>query len=113
ANILECEITKLKAGLASVDVGKVSLTLPSRGLAIGKALLGVRPNRLLITKKGVKNSLPGKISRLTYVGNHLEYTLKTDHGELFVISTDVDTNLKVGASVGIAFAQKGPVLLPH
>ncbi|MEE9315459.1 MAG: ABC transporter ATP-binding protein [Rhizobiaceae bacterium] len=111
ANILDCEITAVKAGKASVKVGKATLTLPSRGMAAGKAWLGVRPNRLIIGKAGAKNSLAGKITRLTYVGNHLEYTLQTDLGELFAISSDVDTKLKVGASVGISFAPKGPVLL--
>ncbi len=111
ANILECDITSVSRGKASVNIGRATLTLPARDMPVGKAWLGVRPNRLIISKANTKNSLAGKIIRLTYVGNHIEYTLDTALGELFAISSDVDTNLKVGGKVGITFASKGPVLL--
>jgi len=111
ANIMECEITAVKNGRASVKVGEAILSLPARSMTAGKAWLGVRPNRLLIGKVNAKNSIKGKVTRLTYVGNHLEYTLQTSHGDLFATSTDVDSTLKLGANVGITFALKGPVLL--
>ena len=111
ANILNCEITSLSGNMASVEVGGYKTKLDSRGIGKGAALLGVRPNRVVITKRKAANSFPGEIIRATYVGNHLEFSLKTEFGELFAISYDVDSKLSVGEKIGVSFAKIGPVLL--
>ncbi|MCF6320539.1 MAG: ABC transporter ATP-binding protein [Rhizobiaceae bacterium] len=113
ANILPCEISSVKKDIATVNVGNYSANLPSRGIAKGEALLGVRPNRVIITKRKAANSMPGEIIRLTYVGNHLEFTLATEFGELFATSSDVDSALSVGDKIGVTFSDKGPVLLEN
>ena len=43
----------------------------------------------------------------------MEYTLDTPIGALFVISTAVDRPLAVGASVGVALANHGVVVIPE
>lgn len=111
ANILDCDITAVAADIAQVQLGETHLSLPSRGLSGGSAYLAVRPNRVIVDVPGAPNSIPGTILRLTYVGNHLEYTIETGHGELFATSGDVESTLKVGDAVAVRFAEKGPVLL--
>ncbi len=112
ANILKCEVSAIENGTAIVNLGDFSTKLPSRGVGKGAALLAVRPNRIEIVKSNSANSFPGKITRLTYVGNNLEFILKSEFGDLFATSPDVDSPLKVGEQIGIKFANKGPVLLP-
>jgi iron(III) transport system ATP-binding protein len=111
ANILPCEIVAVKAEIAKVKIGSYSVNLPSRGLGKGKALLAVRPNRVIIGKSKSGKNIPGKIIRLTYVGNHLEFTIATEFENLFATSSDVNSEFKVGDDVAITFADKGPVLL--
>ncbi len=111
ANILECEITAIKDGLAQVQVGGYSITAPARGSKTGKSLLGVRPNRVLMGDPDQKNSLSGEVVRVTYVGNHLEVTVKTMVGDLFATTTDVDMGFETGSTVGVRFSSSGPVLL--
>jgi iron(III) transport system ATP-binding protein len=111
ANILPCEIGAVKAEIAKVKIGSYSVNLPSRGLGKGKALLAVRPNRVIIGKSKSGKNIPGKIIRLTYVGNHLEFTIATEFENLFATSSDVNSEFKVGDDVAITFADKGPVLL--
>ena len=43
----------------------------------------------------------------------MEYTLDTPIGALFVISTVVDRPLAVGASIGVALANHGVVVIPN
>jgi hypothetical protein len=43
----------------------------------------------------------------------MEYTLDTPIGVLFVISTAVDRPIEVGASVGVALANHGVVVIPN
>lgn len=111
ANDLGCEITAVKGDIAKVLIGNYSIQLPARGLNKGPARLAVRPNRVLVGKAGVVNALSGELIRLTYVGNHLELTVATEHGEIFSISNDVDTMPEIGETVSITFTEKGPVLL--
>lgn len=111
ANIIPCRISSAKGDMAMVEVGSYSANLPSRGIPEGEAWLAVRPSRVVIAKPKSANSFPGTITRLTYVGNHLEITLATKQGELFATSPDVDTKLSIGSKVGVSFAKKGPVLL--
>ncbi len=111
ANILPCEIAAVKGDVAKVKIGSYTVNLPSRGLGKGKALLAVRPNRVIIGKSKPGKNIPGKIIRLTYVGNHLEFTIATEFENLFATSSDVNRELKVGDDVAITFAEKGPVLL--
>ncbi len=111
ANILSCKVKSVKNDIATVQVGDYSAELLSRGIGQGDALLAIRPNRVMITDQNSDNSFNAKIERLTYVGNHLEFTLATDFGEIFATSDDVDSDLEIGAQVGVTFSKKGPVLL--
>ena len=111
ANILPCEIASVKGEIAKVKTCGYAVSLPSRGLAKGKALLAVRPNRVIIGKAKSGKNIPGKIIRLTYVGNHLEFTIATALKNLFATSSDVNSKFKVGDDVAVTFADKGPVLL--
>ena len=111
ANILDCQIKSVVGDLATVALGNYKVSLPSRGLEVGQAYLGVRPNRVEIDKAHDGSSIKGEIIRMTYVGNHLEFTVKTDYGEIFATSSDVDSNLEIGSNVDITFSEKGPVLL--
>jgi hypothetical protein len=42
----------------------------------------------------------------------MEYSLDTDIGELFVVSTAVDRPLRTGAAVGVSLADHGVVVIP-
>lgn len=111
ANILECQIKSIKGETANVAIGNYEITLPSRGLDTGQAFLGVRPNRVEISPQQNSAAIKGNIIRLTYVGNHLEFTVNTEFGEIFATSSDVDSDLKIGSIVSVSFSKKGPVLL--
>ena len=53
-----------------------------------------------------------EVIKATYVGVRMEYTLEGGFGRVFAVQDNVDSPLKVGSSVGMSFADKGPVLLP-
>lgn len=111
ANILECQIKNVTDDIATVTLGNYEISIPSRGMSTGAAFLGVRPNRVEIAAAKNTKGFAGKIIRLTYVGNHLEFTIKTDFGEIFATSSDVDSQFKLGSDVNVTFSEKGPVLL--
>ncbi|MEW7006191.1 ABC transporter ATP-binding protein [Lentilitoribacter sp. EG35] len=111
ANILECQIKTVKDDVAKVVLGDYKIKLPSRGLKPGHTYLAVRPNRVHISADVNTVGISGEIIRQTYVGNHLELTIKTAFGEIFATSSNVDSKYEIGAEVRVSFSDKGPVLL--
>jgi len=115
ANIMEVDIASVdeQTELAQVRIGDMLLSLSSRGLSAGRAKLAVRPNRIHLSIDGSTPSLTGTVRKSTYVGNHMEYVVSTDHGDWFSVSDNVDTVMNVGQQVHVRFNERGPVLLTH
>jgi iron(III) transport system ATP-binding protein len=111
ANIFDCEVVAVESGVATVQIGAVTLPLPADGRVPGPAKLAVRPSRIEIRQAGAPNTLAGKLGKVTYVGSHLEFMVDTEFGEIFVVSPDVDLQLIVGQDVAIGFPARGPVLI--
>ena len=123
ANIIDVKIESIDAAtnIAEVQLGELTLNIDSRGSAVGNAKLAVRPNRIelidgvdLPSQEMTQNKwLPAEVVKSTYVGNHMEYTVKTAHGDWFVVSHDVHRVFEQGNSVGVGFADQGPVLVDY
>ena len=50
--------------------------------------------------------LTGVIRRATYLGDHLEYTVETELGPLFVVSHALSTPLAAGDTVAVRLSQE-------
>lgn len=110
ANLLDCQIVSVDGDVATIDIDGFRHKLPSRGLPPGPATLAVRPSRLRI---GTEEGIPATVAKATYVGVRMEYTLTGGFGQVFAVHDDVDQPLEPGAEIRMAFAEKGPVLLPQ
>ncbi len=110
ANLLDCQIVSVDGDEATIDIDGFRHKLPSRGLPPGPATLAVRPSRLRI---GTEEGIPATVAKATYVGVRMEYTLTGGFGQVFAVHDDVDQPLEPGAEIRMAFAEKGPVLLPQ
>ncbi len=113
ANLLPCTISKVEDEIAEVNIGSIDLKLAARGLGAGSAKLAVRPGRIALSARKVSHSIPVKLMKSTYVGNHMEYLVKGEFAEIFVISTEMNADLPVGDTVYLKFREPGPVLLPE
>lgn len=113
ANIIPCHISKVNVEQTDVNVGSVSIIVKSRGLGEGPAQLAVRPSRINLSKTKSTENFEVSLSKATYVGNHMEYIVHTEFGDLFVVSYEVSAPLCVGEKVFMGFNTPGPVLLPH
>lgn len=108
ANIIPCEITSVTGDIAAIQIGDFSHSLPARGLEPGKASLAVRPTRL---KLGADTGMQMTLTKATYVGSRMEYTLDAGFGEIFAVSEEVDTPLEPGSEITVGLDKIGPVLL--
>lgn len=110
ANLLECQIVSVENDIATIEIEGYQHRLPARGLPVGSAMLAVRPSRITL---GGAEGISVTVSKATYVGVRMEYTLTGSFGQVFAVQDDVDDPLEPGSSATMAFAAKGPVLLPN
>ena len=109
ANLLPCEVTAVNGEVANVSLGDFHTTLPSRGVGQGAAIIAIRPSRLVI---GAAEGFNAVVSKATYVGSRMEYTLVSGFSTMFAVRDDVDNPLSIGQEIVVGFSQTGPVLLP-
>jgi iron(III) transport system ATP-binding protein len=112
ANLIKCNVETIAGDSASIRIGTSQYVLPARGLAAGTALLAVRPNRVILGPAADPNTIPGKLLKATYAGEHMEYLVATDFGEVFATSSDVASPLSVGSEIGVGFVENEAVLIP-
>ncbi|AKH99391.1 ABC-type spermidine/putrescine transport system, ATPase component [Hoeflea sp. IMCC20628] len=111
ANLLDCEIESVANDKATTVLGPVRLDLPSRGMKPGAAKLAIRPGRLELVKAGTANALPARLTKVTYVGRHLECFAETAIGPVFAVCNDVDAPFAVGDDIALHFPERGTVLI--
>ena len=113
ANLVGCEITEVEGERARVRLGGLLLDLPARGLAVGNALLAVRPQAVrLRALDGEDPGLTGEVTKASYLGSHMEYMVATAVGELFVVDGEVVATHAPGSRVALEFAPQGLSLVP-
>ena len=108
ANLIPCTIRSVHGETAEVEVDGHVAPLPARGLAAGPATLAVRPGRVALGPEG----FPVTVSKATYVGRGMEYTLDAAFGPIFAVSPDVAAPLAPGTRTKAAWEPGGAVLVP-
>jgi iron(III) transport system ATP-binding protein len=104
ANLVDAEVRRLNGETATVEIGAIEIELPARGIAVGPAKAAIRPESVHLADPG--NGMTGEILKAAYLGDHLEYTVSTPVGELFVIDNAVDAPRPVGSSVSVRFGDR-------
>ena len=89
----------------------MELRLPHRDLPAGPVKLAVRPEAVILKASEQEVGLTGTVLKATYLGSHVEYTLDTDLGELFVADYQFDALISAGSRVRLAFRDRGVTLL--
>ena len=111
ANIIEAEVKALKNGTASVHVGGLDFDLPARGLDVGPVNVALRPESILLAAQNTNGGIEGRVTKATYLGSHMHYTVECPLGVLFVIKADTRSPIAAGTTVFITFADHGVALV--
>ncbi len=113
ANLLDAEVRDPRGDRALVRLGPLDLDLPRRGVSRGPVKLAVRPEAILL--HGTKPSsapLSGRISKSSYLGKHIEYSVDSAIGELFVIDRTSPDAFAIGAEVWITLLDRDVMIIP-
>jgi iron(III) transport system ATP-binding protein len=119
ANLVKGTLRRRDERLGAVRLGGLELSLPHRGVPDGVVDVAIRPEavRLEVADGGslapgrvddaVGAGLGGTVLKAAYLGSHMEYTVDSAIGELFVVDPRVANPLPVGARVAIGLDDDG------
>lgn len=112
ANLVDAEVEALTDTEATIRFGDLSLKLPRHHPAEGDKQVAIRPEavRVHAATNGAEG-LPGTITKAVYLGNHIEYNIDTDIGDLFVVEADVGRAMERESKVVLTFADHGLTLV--
>jgi iron(III) transport system ATP-binding protein len=111
ANLVDGEIETVSNGEALVRMGPIERRLPARGLVPGPVKVAIRPEAVCLAPTNDDGTLEADVLKATYLGSHMEYTLATSLGELFVIEPEIDRPAKVGDKVAVHLTHRGVTLV--
>jgi iron(III) transport system ATP-binding protein len=113
SNLVDAELTARNGVAGQVRVGGVELRLPHRGAGVGPVKVAVRPESLRIaTTAPAGPALEGRVAKAAYLGSHMEYTVSTPVGELFVVDREVTRPAPAGTPVWVSFEDHGVTVVP-
>ena len=107
ANLVKGTLTRIDERQGVVRLGGLGLSLPHRGAPDGAVDVAIRPEAVRLEVSETVGGLAGTVLKAAYLGSHMEYTVDSAIGELFVVDTRVATPLPVGARVAIALDDHG------
>lgn len=110
ANVVACDVIDVDGHEATIRVERLTHRVSGRGMRPGPAKLAVRPNAITL-EPSAAGSFSGEITHTAYLGDHVEYEVKTAAGTLFVVDPAVERALAPQTNVAIAFKERGIALI--
>ena len=105
-------VRRLGADSVAATLGELELVVPNVGAADGTATFAIRPEAITVeTIPGLAGALKGTVSKSSYVGTHMEYTIDTAAGSLFATCPRVERPLAPGAAVALMLAPRGVIVV--
>ncbi len=114
ANVVAAELIEVSGDRAKVVLGGIALELERRGARPGPVTVAIRPEALLLSAdRPAAPAAPGRIGKAAYLGTHMEYTVTSALGELFVIDRMPSRAFAAGAEVWISLPGTGVAIVPE
>lgn len=113
ANVVQCEVTGVKDGIATVEMGGLKLKVPTNETVAFNASLVIRPQNATLVPVGKKASLKGNVTYSAFLGNQIQYTVDTAIGELFVVDNVMNDSFKVGSDIQLVLNEEKLALVPN
>lgn len=101
----------IEPGHAVINVEGLQHRMPTLKAAKGPAQLAVRPNAITLSPGASPGSFSGHIIHAAYLGDHVEYEVKTRSSTLFVIDSAVEKPLPSSTEVTIGFRERGIAII--
>ena len=113
ANLVDAELLEERGERALIRLGDLDLDLPRRGARKGPVKLAVRSEGVTLhAARPAGPALAGRVTKASYLGKHLEYTVDTVLGSLFVVDHLQTHPIAAGSDAWITFGERGTIVMP-
>jgi len=113
ANLVDAELLEERGERALIRLGDLDLDLARRGARKGPVKLAVRSEGVTLhPARPAGPALAGRVTKASYLGKHLEYTVDTVHGSLFVVDHLQAHPIAAGSDAWITFGERGTIVMP-
>jgi iron(III) transport system ATP-binding protein len=113
SNRLRARLVDRGAETGTVLLGMARFALAHGGAEPGEITLAVRPEAVrLVAPPDPAAALTGTVASAAYLGAYMEYVVRTDAGEVFIVCPDTDAPRGLGEDVGLAIRPRGLCVLP-
>jgi iron(III) transport system ATP-binding protein len=114
ANIVPATLAEPNGEMARVRIGSIEKRLRHRGAKAGAVKVAIRPEALCLSPaRPNAPALDGRLAKAAYLGTHMEYTVTTEVGELFVVDRAVAPPYAAGAALYVSLGDHGVTVIPH
>lgn len=111
ANLVAGEIRNADGRSATCSIHGAVLELPYGGRRLGPVKIAIRPEAITLDEADGSAALSGEVSRATYLGNEMQYTIQSNLGELFVVCHRLDRTFVKGNRVALHVAPHGAAIV--
>ena len=106
------QVRRLSSASIRVRLGETEIEIGNTAAAEGEAKIAVRPEAITVeAAPGPAGALPGTISKASYLGTHMEYSIDTAAGTLFATCPRVERPLVSGDKVALVLAPRGVIVV--
>ncbi|EPE97010.1 ABC transporter ATP-binding protein [Rhizobium grahamii] len=110
ANVVSCDIVGIEDGEAMINIEGLLHRVAGRNIRKGPAQLAIRPNAITLSPMN-GGAFGGQVIHTAYLGDHVEYEVKTSKGTLFVVDPFMESAFKPLTDVEIGFKDRGIAII--
>ena len=113
ANLLDAQLVEERGEKALVRLNVLEWELNCRAARRGPVQLAIRPDAIRLHKsKPAEASIEARVAKSAYLGKHVEYTIQSAVGELFVVQSGTGEPLASGTHVWVSVAERDIAVVP-
>ena len=106
ANVVSAEIESKEGNSYKLRLAEMQINITSKHILSGKVSVALRPEKINIQNNIIENSIKGKVTNSSFVGNSYQYIVNSNIGKIYVVSNDTINIFNIDDEVFLSFDEK-------
>ena len=106
ANVVSAEIESKEGNSYKLKLGEMKINIINDENISGKISVALRPEKINIQNNIIENSIKGKVTNSSFVGNSYQYIVNSNIGKIYVVSNDTINIFNINDEVFLSFDER-------
>ena len=106
ANVVSAEIESKEGNSYKLKLAEMKINIINDENISGKISVALRPEKINIQNNIIENSIKGKVTNSSFVGNSYQYIVNSNIGKIYVVSNDTINIFNIDDEVFLSFDEK-------